>query len=92
MLATKGMSQLAFQPAYTAEKALRPAKVCVTGVTGFVAGEVTCKARACQGLHLMRARNVMDGQERPEPLGAAGIAHHRTGPCAQARWSRGCWS
>ncbi|PNW75077.1 hypothetical protein CHLRE_12g497652v5 [Chlamydomonas reinhardtii] len=37
------MSQLAFQPAYDAEKALQPAKVCVTGVTGFVAGSVVSR-------------------------------------------------
>ncbi|KAG2451350.1 hypothetical protein HYH02_003954 [Chlamydomonas schloesseri] len=37
------MSQLAFQPAYDAEKALQPATVCVTGVTGFVAGSVVSR-------------------------------------------------
>ncbi|KAG2451351.1 hypothetical protein HYH02_003955 [Chlamydomonas schloesseri] len=37
------MSQLSFQPAYDAEKALQPATVCVTGVTGFVAGSVVSR-------------------------------------------------
>ena len=45
------MSQLAFQPAYDAEKALQPAKVCVTGVTGFVAGKIMFEAKERKGFY-----------------------------------------